>query len=439
MAFSKIVFAGIFSVSLTLTSAQSATGEVTAQDVAEVLAQNRSLQQQVQKQQQQIDELRQRLDEMQSKSPGRTPEHTEIEPPIRLESPGLRAAREIRVSGEVGLAFFSSGREGAFPNSEFRIDDAKLFLEAPVWKNVYFFTGLELATREENDNDVYIGELYADMEDVLVAGRDQRLSLRVGRFNIPFGEEYQARSVMMNPLISHSVADIWGIDEGMQIYGSLGPVQYNLAVQNGGSATRHDFNKDKSVTARLSFEPLKSLHLSVSGHRTGKLDVAKDDSSEIWFGGEYLGPLGAAATTRTFQASLFEFDAQWRWQEGHINATAGAMRINDDQPAANDVRRANFFSVEVVQRFTPKFYGATRFGEIHIPDGYPLVGLGNYGKFYYGSPPTVSLRRLSVALGYRFADPFVAKLEYSWEQGHLINGVERNNEDMFATEIGLKF
>lgn len=433
------VLAGIITVGVTLTMTCSGSGDVAAQDIAEVLAQNRQLQQQVQQQQRQIDELRQRVDALQDKQPSKNSDLRATEAPTRLETPGLRAAREIRVSGEVGLAFFSSGRDGAFPNAEFRVDDARIFLEAPVWKNVYFFTGLELATREENENTVHVGELYADMEDVLVGGRDRNLSLRVGRFNIPFGEEYQTRGVMMNPLISHSIADVWGIDEGAQIYGSLGPVQYNLAVQNGGAETRHDFNKDKSITARLSFRPVKSLHLSVSGHRTGKLDVVKDGSSEIWFGGEYLGPLGPAATTKTFQVSLFEFDAQWQWQQSQVSATAGAMRINDDRPAANDARRANFFSVEVVQRFTPKFYGAARFGEIHIPNGYPLVGQGNYGKFYYGSPPTVSLRRLSVGLGYRFADPFIAKLEYSWEEGHLINGVSRNNEDMFSSEIGLKF
>ena len=225
----------------------------------------------------------------------------------------------------------------------------------------------------------------------------------------------------------------------MQLYGSLGAFQYNLAVQNGGGDTRRDFNRDKSVTLRLGFDPVKSLHLSVSAHRTGQLDVAKDISSEIWFGGEYLGPLGGAATTHTFQASLIEGDAEWRWTGGHAKATGGEMKVDDDRPAADDLRRARFYSIELVQQITPDLFAATRFGEIRVPNGYPLVGLGNYGKFYYASPPTENLRRLSLGVGYRFAEPFLWKLEYSWEHGRFINGVARENEDMFATEIGLKF
>ncbi len=421
----------------------SRASEVTSRDLDELLTQNHNLQREVQKQQQQIDELRHRLDEVQNKEIVKNPDHNPVAPepavPVRLESPVLRAGREIRVSGEVGLGFFSSGRDGAFPNAEFRVDEARIFLEAPVWKKVYFFTGMELATRESRESNLHLGELYADIEDVLAGGHNQRLNLRLGRFNIPFGEEYQSRNVMMNPLITHSVADIWGIDEGIQIYGTLGSFQYNLAVQNGGADTRRDYNKDKSVTARLSVEPVKSLHLSVSAHRTGKLDVAKDISSEIWFGGEYLGPLGAPATTQTFQASFFELDAEWHWSAGHVTATAGAMRVDDDRPATNDARTARFHSIEIVHQISPKFYGAARFGEISIAQGYPLVGLGNYAKFYYASPPTKNLQRLSLGLGYRFAEPLIWKMEYSWETGDFITGVSRNNDDMFSTEIGLKF
>ena len=110
----------------------------------------------------------------------------------------------------------------------------KLFVEAPVWKNVYFFTGLELTTREAADEYFHVGELYADMEDVLTAGRQYTLSLRAGRFSIPFfGEEYQYRNIMANPLITSTPrADIWGTDEGVQAYhGSLG----RAAVQSRGA------------------------------------------------------------------------------------------------------------------------------------------------------------------------------------------------------------
>lgn len=414
-------------------------GEVTPQDLGDLLAQNRNLQQQVQQQQKQIDELRQRLDAMQNASVRHEPEVTQPRPepetPARAGSLVSGAVHEIRVSGETGLAFFSSGSDGAYPKSEFHLDEARIFLEAPVWKNVYFFTGLELATREAGDGYLQVGELYADIEDVLASGRDQRLSLRIGRFNIPFGEEYQYRNVMTNPLITHSVADIWGYDTGVQLYGSLGRLQYNLAVQNGG------INKDKSLTARLSFEPVKSLHLSASAHRTGKVDVSEDVFSQIWFGGAFFGALNPAATTRTFEASLFELDAAWRWKEGHVRATGGTAQFDENNATVDNSRRLRYYSLEAVQQIVDRLYGAARYSEVRAPGGYRLMGEGKAGKYFYNpyAPLTTSLQRLSIGVRYQFGPPLVWKLEYSWERGHLAQGLVRDAEDLFSTEIGLEF
>jgi uncharacterized coiled-coil protein SlyX len=441
------LFHGILTLgcALPFAAAQIHAAEVTVQDLEAVLTQNRNLQQQVEKQQQQIDELRHRLDALQNKpgetDPQRAREVKDYEAPVRVESTALRAAREIRVSGEAGLAFFSSGRDGSFPNSEFRVDDAKIFLEAPVWKNVYFFTGLELTTREANDEYFHVGDLYADMEDVVKVGHDYSLSLRVGRFDIPFGEEYQYRNVMANPLILHSAADIWGIDEGVQAYGTLGRLQYNIAVQNGGHKTQHDYNKDKSVTIRLGFDPTKSLHLSASAHRTGKLDAVNDSLSEIWLANGFFRALGPAATTKTFSASLYELDAIWRWKEGHFQATGGGAHFDDDSTVADNSRNLSFHSFEVMQQLTGKLYGAARYSKIKTSEGYPLVGLGNAGTYFYNpfGPRTTDLERFSAGVGYQFDLPLVWKLEYSWESGHLLSGVRRGDADTFATELGLKF
>ena len=407
----------------------------------DVVDQNRKLQQRVEEQQRQIDELRTRLDALQhpaTPSPVRESAPVRPEPAVeaRAESPLITSARAIRLSGEAGLAFFSSGRLGIAPYSEFRVDDAKIFLEAPVWNNVYFFTGMELVTRESDDS-FKVGELYADIEGVLSAGRDQSLSLRVGRFNIPFGEEYQGRNVMDNPLITHSVADIWGIDSGVQLYGSVGRFQYNLAVQNGGISTLHDYNKDKAVTARLSFAPVESLHFSISGYRTGKLDAVADGVSAIWFGGELLG---ATSPAQTFQAKLLELDGSCHWKEGHVTAAAGTAWYDDDYPGADYSRRIHYYSFEAMQQLTGRLYGAARYSEARVSaGGYPVVGLGDYGKYFYASPPTARLHRLSLALGYRFGPPLVWKLEYSWENGRLINGAPRDEENLFSTELALKF
>ncbi len=442
------LFQGILTIggALSLIVVHAGAVDAPSQEFEVLKTQNQTLQDQVEKQQRQIDELRRRLDGLQIKpsgepAPQRAPTEQAPEISARGDQPVLHSGREIRVSGEAGLVFFSSGPDGAFPNAEFRVDDARLFFEAPVWKNVYFFTGLELTTREAADEYFHVGELYADVEDVLTAGRHYTLNLRAGRFNVPFGEEYQYRNVMANPLITHSAADIWGIDEGVQAYGTLGHVLYNLAVQNGGHKTLHDYNKDKSVTVRLGFDPTHFLHLSASAHHTGKLDAVNDGLSEIWFSNGFFRALGTPATTRTFAATLYELDVIGRWKKGHFQATAGEARFDDDSSASDDSRHLTFYSFELMQQLTRKLYGATRYSKIRADKGYPIVGLGNAGEYFYNrfEPRTTDLNRFSAGLGYQFDLSLIWKLEYSWESGHLVGGAPRGDADTLATELGLKF
>jgi hypothetical protein len=42
-------------------------------------------------------------------------------------------------------------------------------------------------------------------------------------------------------------------------------------------------------------------------------------------------------------------------------------------------------------------------------------------------------------LGYQFGPPLVLKVEYSPEWGRSLSGQDRNNEDLLATEVGVKF
>lgn len=426
---------GVFGVGL-LTLVPAAAfgqgGEPANPELAIMREQNRLLQQQVQQQQRQIDELRVRLDAMQD--PGSTTA-------ARPDSSVRQVVGAVRLSAELGVAFFASGDDGAYPNSEFRVDDAKVFLEAPVWQNVYFFAGLEITTREANDEFFHVGELYIDVEQVLTAGRNHSLNLRAGRFFIPFGEEYQERGVMTNPLITHSLADIWGIDEGVQAYGSLGRLHYNLAVQNGGHKTLRDFDSDKAVAVRLAFDPVPRLHLSASAMRTGDLTVAGDGISELWLGNAFLRALGSAATTRTFAADLAELDAAWTWSGGHLKAAAGWIDFDDDSTAGDNSRRLRYHSIEGRQKLGANLFGAARYSAIDVPGGYPLAGQGSAGKYFYSpfAPLTTELERLSFGLGYQFAPPLVWKVEYSRETGRLVSGAKRSDEDMFASILGVRF
>src|SRR2546422_109393 len=233
---------------------------------------------------------------------------------------------QINISGEGGAAFFNSGSHGQFPNAEFRVDEAKLFVEAPIWKEVYFFSELNLATRESSDLEVLLGELYLDFENVSrLWNQDRMLNLRVGRMDIPFGEEYLTRDAIDNPLISHSLSDLWGVDAGIELYGKLGKFNYVVAVQNGGPSGGRDFDSDKSVAGRVTFDPSRWLHLSVSGMRTGELRLPDDYWSELWFGCGWFLPFGSTNVTK-FHADLVEGDVQIRLPHGQLKAFGGYVR-----------------------------------------------------------------------------------------------------------------
>jgi hypothetical protein len=410
-------------------------------EVRELREQNIALQTQLARQQAMIDALSRKvgdLQEVQSKtsSNGRP---TDPSPEDALAAPSTaNGFGRLHLSGEGGVGFFKTGSEGAFPNSEFRLDEARLFLEAPVYGNVFFYGELDLATREEPDVEARLGEIYVDFENVSqLWNADHQLNVRAGRMYIPFGEEYQTRFAIDNPFISHSLSDLWGVDEGLELYGRSGKFSYVAAVQNGGIPDTRDFTSDKSLAGRIGFEASRHVHLSVSAMRTGEVDAGQDQLSALWFGNGFFRSIGSPATTR-FQAELVEGDVQVRLPRGHLSAFGGYAHYHDNDPIAHNGRDLYFYSVEGVHDIFGKLYGAARFSQILCPGGYPLAGNGDFDEYYFGSLST-QLWRLSLDLGYRWSENLLFKAEYSFERGHTTQGDSRNDEDLFALEAAFRF
>lgn len=423
------------------------SGSGTASDLAE---QNRQLQELVRAQRKTIDEINARMGEILRVSERHEQQLRGLQDRgdaasgSAVAAPGSRAVAgdaAFRISGEAGLAYFRTGAKGQFPNGAFRVDDPVIAVEAPVAKSVYLFTELRLQPRETTVEGFRIGEMYVDFEDVLARwGHPGLLSVRAGRVNIPFGEEYLRRGPVANPLISHSLSDTWGWDEGLEIYGRLGAVQYVLAVQNGGPSQLNDFDSDKSVAGRLSWEPARWLHVSGSAMRTGQLATVADNVSELWFGNGFFRALGSAATTATFEASLFQADATARWKRGQVGVTFGQVHFNDSDTTTDNSRRLRYGMLELVQQITDPLYIAARHSEIRAPGGYPLAGWGPLATFFFRpGVVTEELRRTSVGLGYRFGAPLILKVEYTWESGRMTNGLPRDQENFVGTELAVKF
>ena len=406
------------------------------QEVRALREQNALLQQQLQKQGGLLDALTHKVNEMETANAVR--ENAATENAATGKKSGFSLGK-VNLSGEGGVAFFNTGAAGFSPQSDFRVDEARLFIEAPIWNEVYFYSDVDLATRENNNTQLFLNELYLDFQDVSqLWGKDNQFNVRAGRLNVPFGEEYQTRNAIDNPLVSHSLPDIWGVDPGMEVYGALGKFSYALAVQNGGGANGvQDFNGDKSVAGRIGYDPNRWLHFSVSGMRTGDLNNPKDFTSALWFSNGFFRSLGSPGTT-AFHANLVEGDATVRWKSGHVSAFGGYARYNDNDPTADNGRDIYYYSVEGVQNLPKKFYAAARVSEIKSDKGFPIVGYGNFGEYFFTDLST-ELWRLSLGLGYRFSDQLLIKTEYSFERGRETSGEARDHEDFFGTEAVFKF
>ena len=251
--------------------------------------------------------------------------------------------------------------------------------------------------------------------------------------NIPFGEEYLTRHAIDNPLIVNSVSDLWGFDPGVEIYGALGKWSYVVAVQNGGGNGVQDDNDDKSVAGRISFDPNKTWHFSVSGMRTGNVNA--QSMSAVWFANGFFQSINSSATI--FHVNAVELDMTARWASGYVKAFGGYAQYGDNDPTSGNGRDIFYYSAEVVQNLPKNFYAVTRFSETIAANGYSIVGNGN--PAYYFSVLTTDLWRLSLGIGYRFSDRLIIKTEYAFEGGQEVNGASRNEENFFGTEVAFKF
>jgi hypothetical protein len=423
---------------LLLPSSAVAVDEAMQQELRELRQENRLLRERLDKQQQVIDSLAIKVGsiEQRHKAHEEGPDDATARQTLTQT---ISTLGKVSIGGQIAAGFFDTGSQGMFPNDEFRVDEARVFLDAQAWQDVYGFVELNVMTREALDDATHLGEAYIDLERLLKwRDLDSLINLRLGRFYTPYGEEYQVRYAIDNPLISHSLADFWGYDNGIELYGSQGSVQYAVAVQNGGVSSLHDFTSDKLVSARLAYEPAKWLRLSASAIRTGDLSAKNDPLSSLWFGNAFFRSLGSPATTTRYHASMAEGDVQFVLARGHLKFAGGAIRYDDNDWTRDNGRDVYYYSAEGMLRFTKQFYGAARFSQIFADNGFPVVGNGTWGEYFY-SKLTDNLWRLSLGLGYTPNPNLVFKVEYTLERGTTISGQRREHEDLFGAQAALRF
>jgi hypothetical protein len=405
------------------------------------MEQNRLLREQAQRQQVQLEALMSRVERLARESADRESETQDLRRDALERSPTVEPTRSrIIVSGMGSLNFFAGQSRNKYSNRDFRVDEARLFVEAEVRPATFLYGELILSQREALNEDFQLGEYYLERENLLGDLLDPRLlNLRVGRIAVPFGEEYQLRSPVRNPLITHSVTDFWGVDEGVALYGEKGGVSYAFAVQNGGISRLRDWHRDKALVGRIGWNLTRALYLSASAMRTGKLDAANEFGSEIWLGNAVLRGVGNPATTRTFGAEL----GQTRPALARARRARG--RRDRDRPVSGrrPLRQQPPHLRLLPGRGRPRCHrpGLCR-GTLQRAAGRSRLlprRAGSFNDYFLGSTLTRKISRLGLGGGYRFSGDLNLKFEYTFENARKLDGSLRPDEDQFAAELAVKF
>src|SRR5258705_11940046 len=141
---------------LVVTSSGVAADDTTQTQLDELRQQNRQLQNQLNRQQQLLEELQQKIvNQSNTKTGPAVPEAPETAMPRKT---GGVTFGKVNLGMEGGLGFFRSESAGRAQHAEFRVDEARLFIEANVWKDVYVFSEINLTTREDQDFFLQAGE-----------------------------------------------------------------------------------------------------------------------------------------------------------------------------------------------------------------------------------------------------------------------------------------
>lgn len=352
--------------------------------------------------------------------------------------------------GFAAAGYYDTGSNGTRANGGFEIKEASLFVEATVWENAAVFVEVQL-NRLGKDDALFTrtGEVYLHFRDVTVA-QNWKLGVKLGRIDIPFGEEYLWQDAIDNPLVTNSAAYPYGWDEGVLAYWQIGSWSWIASITDGTDTRSRDDNSDKAINLKVSRQLSDSLYFSFSAMRNG--DGAK---SAIEFGGSHFEPVGAShasslgtSASPEVGALLFQFDAKYDFKvfgerNAYVSVFGGQASQSDDSPGFD--RDFRWFTIEPLVSIAPDFYLVGRYSEIGTYDsaeGYHFDGktfAGGNAAFGYD---TERFRRLSIGAGWYPNPRVVAKFEIGKDWYSLIDAsLAPNNgrREFVSVELAARF
>lgn len=364
--------------------------------------------------------------------------------------------QNIRMDGFGGAGFVWTGGDAVKEHGGFLNYEATLNVDAKIWEGIHYFHEIQtIRVGEEDTQFVRTGEVYVHFKDLLrtLLGREgHTVGMKLGRMDIPVGEDYLTQDVSENPLISFSAAYPYGFDEGIVLYGAVRGVHWIVGLMDGNDGRAVEDNADKFVSLKLYGNPIERLYLSASAFRNG------ESAESAWeFGGAHLVPVGSGGLTssagrsgsRSVDAYASEVDATyWLGPDRYLKAQTGFAFVDDDGSAFD--RRIHYVQVEpkwnLGPRFANRLYLVGRFSAVgtfnedkgYAFDGKPFAG----GASAFGFD-TKALYRWAVGLGYWLNPRTLLKVEYARDDFQTIRGSSLDDgaeqRDLVGALVATKF
>ena len=340
----------------------------------------------------------------------------------------------IQISGFGAAGFIGTGGNGHKQHGSFLNYEATLNIDAKVWEDIHYFHELQtIRLGDENTQTIRTGESYLHFKDIaktLFNKSNSSLGIKLGRMDIPFGEDYLVQDAPANPLITLPAAFPNWFDEGIIVHGDYKGIGCIFSVMDGNNTRASDDNNDKSVSLKLFGNPFERLYLSGSIFRNGESPQAA-----LRLGGSQIVPVGTgnfpstagSSGSGTVDTMAYEFDAKYLvGEDRYLKSQFGHLWIDDD----NDIfdRDIYYFQLEpkwnLGPRFENKWYLVGRLSAIstfndkkgYLFDGHPFA----QGDTAFGYD-TKALYRYALGIGYKPNPRTLIKSEYSLDDFRLIN------------------
>ncbi len=355
-------------------------------------------------------------------------------------------AQRVHWGGNLAFEAFDGQRDASrvAPNAGFGVGPFISVLDADVadktsllWEfNVY-------------DGFSFTGLLYVRFDDLL--GREG-LSARLGRVQIPFGEEYVRDFYPIdNPLVSRTVAFPWGYDVGAELTGTAAgsQVEYAVAALNGAFSFNRVDSSAKSYAGKVRWRPREGVLAALSALTTGTQGSDATGGlpakSAFEFGESRIQPLGSStekeASARAVGADLVL--GSGGPDEAWLSGGWIGVRRSADASGLDANRDLWYYSAEGRHNLSETIYSAVRWSSIasDVKNGVAETIAGENG--WDNVVPAGNVRRigrLSVGLGWRPSPRTVVKLEYAADFASFVSApASPPRKNYLVSQVAVRF